>query len=411
VSRVVPAGAMTIVALILWLAAAPQVQAHNRSQSYSTWNLSTGAAEVMFTVKAREVTRLPPLEGGLLTLEGLLTAHLRETVRVTAADGADCVPRGEPRALAAAEGYLRVRASFDCDNGPPSTLQLDSFFAIAPSHVHYARVLTDGRHLPGEYLFTDGRREYAIAPAAGSADSIFSGFLQYLALGVEHILGGVDHLAFLAALLLLVRNFRELFWIVTGFTVGHTITLSLAVLGYLALELWVIEALIGFTIALVAADNIGVVTGRRGLIAAITVGVLLVMVPVSLVWGVGLPVLTLAGLALFTVAYMAFPADQPQARGLRPALTLAFGLVHGFGFANVLGEMGLPEERLAVALAGFNIGVELGQLAVVALLWGLIHWCSRLSSDRNYQNWLDTASACLCGLGVFWFVSRGFVQV
>ena len=409
-SRVVPAGAMTIVALILWLAAAPQVQAHNRSQSYSTWNLSTGAAEVMFTVKAREVTRLPPLEGGLLTLEGLLTAHLRETVRVTAADGADCVPRGEPRPLAAAEGYLRVRASFNCDNGPPSTLQLDSFFAIAPSHVHYARVLGDG-NLPEEYLFTDSRREHAIVAPSSAFDNVFRGFLQYLTLGVEHILGGIDHLAFLAALLLLVRNLRDLFWIVTGFTVGHSITLSLAVLGHLALELWVIEALIGFTIALVAADNIGLATGRRQLISAVTAVVLLALGLLSLAWGIGLPFLTLAGLAVFTVAYMAFPAAQAQALGLRPVLTLAFGRVHGFGFANVLVETGLPDERLFVALAGFNIGVELGQLAVVALLWGLIHWLSRIVSSRSYQNGLDTLSACLCGLGVFWFVSRGLVQV
>ena len=409
-SRAVLAGATTAMVVILLLAVVPQVQAHNRSQSYSTWNMSGSAAELVFTVKAREATRLPPLEGGLLTLEALLTAHLGETVQVTSVDGASCMQRDEPRALAAAEGYLRVRATFDCKTGPPSTLLLDSFFAIAPSHVHYARVLIDGQ-LPAEYLFTDSRREHAITQAAGSFDSVFRGFLQYVSLGIEHILGGVDHLAFLAALLLLVRNLRELFWIVTGFTVGHSITLSLAVMGYLALELWVIEALIGFTIALVAADNIGVAAGRRGLIAGITAGVLLAMVLVSLVWAVGLPALTLAGLTLFTVAYMALPADQAQARGMRPALTLAFGLVHGFGFASVLGEMGLPEERLAVALAGFNIGVELGQLAVVALLWWLIHWFSRVSSARNHQHWLDTVSACLCGLGVFWFISRGFVQV
>ena len=179
--------------VILLLAVVPQVQAHNRSQSYSTWNVSGSAAELVFTVKAREATRLPPLEGGLLTLEALLTAHLGETVRVTSVDGASCMQRDEPRALAAAEGYLRVRATFDCKTGPPSTLLLDSFFAIAPSHVHYARVLIDGQ-LPAEYLFTDSRREHAIAQAAGSFDSVFRGFLQYVALGIEHILGGVDHL-------------------------------------------------------------------------------------------------------------------------------------------------------------------------------------------------------------------------
>jgi hypothetical protein len=397
-------------AVILLLALVPQVQAHNRSQSYSTWDIAGNAVELVFTVKAREVTRLPPIEGGLLTLEGLLTKHLEATVRIASEDGASCVQRGQPRALAAAEGYLRVQVAFDCRSGPPAALLLDSFFAIAPSHVHYARVLDEG-NLPEEYLFTDSRREHVIVASSSAFDNVFRGFLQYLTLGVEHILGGIDHLAFLAALLLLVRNLKDLFWIVTGFTVGHSITLSLAVLGYLALELWVIEALIGFTIALVAADNIGLATGRRQLISVVTAVVLLALGLVSLVWGIGLPYLTLAGLAVFTVAYMAFPAAQPRPLGMRPALTLAFGMVHGFGFANVLVETGLPDERLFFALAGFNIGVELGQLAVVALLWWLIHWFSRLVSSRSYQNGLDTLSACLCGLGVFWFVSRGLVQV
>lgn len=401
--------ALLAMAALLWMTAAPQAQAHNRSQSFSTWNVSGATVELLFTVKAREVTRLPPLAGNLLTLEALLAAHLEETIRVSAIDGSACVARDGPQALTAAEGFLRMRALFACRAAPASTVQLDSFFAMAPGHVHYARVLTDGE-LPAEYLFTDSRREHAIAAAAGRLDSLYKGFLQYLVLGVEHILGGVDHLAFLAALLLLVRSFRELAWIVTGFTVGHSITLSLAVLGHLALEMWIIEALIGFTIALVAADNIGVSSGRRAPVALATAAMLLALAIVSALWGVGLPLLTLAGLGLFTVAYMTIPTNQSQARGMRPVLTLAFGMIHGFGFANVLNELGLPDERMAVALAGFNIGVELGQLAVVALLWWLVRWYARRSVDWNYQSWLDSASAGLCGLGVFWFISRGFVQ-
>mgnify|MGYP001816320407 CR=1 FL=1 len=398
------------IATLVWLAGAPQAQAHNRSQSYSTWNLSGDTVELLFTVKAREVTRLPPLEENLLTLEDLLAAHLGETIRVSSVGGAVCAAKGVPQALTAAEGFLRMRAILDCGSAPATTLQIDSFFSMAPGHVHYARILTDAE-LPAEYLFTDSRREHIIAGTGGRLDSIYKGFLQYLVLGIEHILSGVDHLAFLVALLLLVRSFRELAWIVTGFTVGHSITLTLAVLGHLALEMWIIEALIGFTIALVAADNIGVTSGRRAPVAVVTTAMLLAMAIASTLWGVGLPLLTLAGLGLFTLAYLAISTPQGQARGVRPALTLAFGMIHGFGFASVLNEIGLPDERMAVALAGFNIGVELGQLAVVALLWWLVRWYGRRKPDWNYQSWFETASAGLCGLGVFWFISRGLVQV
>ena len=402
--------ALVAMVVLLWAAAAPQVQAHSRSQSYSTWSLSERGVDLVFTVKAREVTRLPPLEGSLPTLEALLTRHIQKTVQVLAGGGVACAASDDPRALVAADGYLRVGVTFSCENSPPASIIMDSFFAVAPSHVHHARIGAKD-HLPQEYLFTDSRREHDIAGVHTGSDIFYRSFQQYLVLGVEHILGGVDHLAFLAALLLLVRNLRELVWVVTGFTVGHSITLTLAVLGHVALELWVIEALIGFTVALVAAENIGAVTGRRMLIALVTAAVLVVMAVVSVAWGVGLPAMTLAGLAIFTVAYLALSDGEPGVTYMRPALTLAFGMVHGFGFANVLSEIGLPDNRLAVALAGFNIGVELGQLIIVAALWALLQWFARRRGDWNYQRWLDTASAGLCGVGVYWFVSRGFMPV
>jgi hypothetical protein len=396
--------------ILLSVAAVSPVQAHSRSQSYSSWNVAGNSVDAVLTVKAREVTRLPLLGGSLLTLESLLLAHIQQTVRVTSSGGLACPWQGAPRAMAAAAGYLRVRVSFKCEASPPSNIVVDSFFAVAPSHVHYARVMADGE-LPGEYLFTDSAREQDISGVHNDFDRVYRGFLQYLVLGVQHILGGIDHLAFLAALLLLVPRLRELLWIVTGFTIGHSITLSLAVLGQVSLELWVIEALIGFTIALVAAENIGVAGGHRRLIAAAVVVVLLVMGVVSALWVPGLPLMTLAGLAIFTFAYMFVTADEPDVRRMRPALTLAFGLIHGFGFASVLSEVGLSGGQLAVALAGFNVGVELGQVAVVAALWWLLQWIVRSDINRDFRPWLDTASAGLCGLGVFWFVSRGFLQV
>jgi hypothetical protein len=365
---------------------------------------------VVFTVKAREVTRLPPLEGNLPTLEALLTRHLQKTIQVLAGDGVICAASQYPQALAAADGYLRVGITFSCENGSPASIALNSFFAVAPSHIHHARIGSKG-HLPQEYLFTDSGREQDITSVYTGNDSFYRSFVQYLILGVEHILGGVDHLAFLMALMLLVRNLRQLVWLVTGFTVGHSITLTLAVLGHVTLELWVIEALIGFTVALVAAENIGAVTGRRGLIALVTGAVLVVMAVVSAAWGAGLPPMTLAGLAIFTVAYLSLSDGNIGFAYTRPALTLAFGMVHGFGFANVLSEIGLPDDRLAITLAGFNIGVELGQLIIVAGLWALLQWFARNRGGWNYHRWLDTTSAGLCGLGVYWFVSRSFMPI
>jgi hypothetical protein len=396
---------------LLCMAASSQTQAHNRSLSYSSWSLSDTSVDMVFTVKSREVTRLPPLEGNLPTLEGLLLKHLSSTISVLASDQTTCLMLNGPIALAAAEGYLRVGVTFSCDKATPASIVLTSFFAVAPSHVHHARIGI-GDSLPQEYLFTNDKNKQYITAVNLRNESSYRAFLQYLVLGIEHILGGIDHLAFLAAILLLVKTMRGLVLIVTGFTIGHSITLALAVLGHVSIELWVVEALIGFTVAVVAAENIGALAQRRMTIASVIVVTLLIMAGVSIIWGVGLPPITLLGLIIFTMAFMSLSnGDKADSIVIKPALTLAFGMVHGFGFANVLREIGLPDERLFIALAGFNIGVELGQLAVVAIFWLVLWLLANKIKGLDYHRHLNTVSAVLCGLGVYWFVSRGFMPV
>jgi hypothetical protein len=198
---------------------------------------------------------------------------------------------------------------------------------------------------------------------------------------------------------------------VSGFTVGHSITLSLAALGLVVPEVSAIEALIGFTIALVATENIGAITGtNRQLGVAVSV-FLVLMALISILWGGGLPVLGFCGLFIFTLAYLPLSDSQKSAVRMRPLLTLAFGLVHGFGFASVLTEVGLPQQRLVPALAGFNVGVELGQVLIVSGAWFLAHWIYRNGLIRSQRAWLDTSSAVICGLGFYWFVSRSLAQL
>ena len=121
--------------------------------------------------------------------------------------------------------------------------------------------------------------------------------------------------------------------------------------------------------------------------------------------GVGkLPPVVLLGLALFSGCHFALLDRVERPARLRAAVAFAFGLVHGFGFAGVLSEMELPTDRLAPALFGFNAGVELGQLAVVLLVWPLLRGLSR--SEARHRSVSEWGSALVCGLGVFWFLSR-----
>jgi hydrogenase/urease accessory protein HupE len=140
---------------------------------------------------------------------------------------------------------------------------------------------------------------------------------DYLVLGFTHIWEGPDHLLFVAGLMLLARGPRRIFWAVTGFTAAHSITLSLSTLGIVRLAVEPVEAMIALSILFLAAE-----VARKD--------------PAS------------------------FSSRYPV------ALSFIFGLLHGFGFASALGEIGLPRGELAAGLAFFNIGVELGQLAFIA---------------------------------------------
>jgi hydrogenase/urease accessory protein HupE len=181
---------------------------------------------------------------------------------------------------------------------------------------------------------------------------------DYFVLGVEHILGGIDHLLFVLALLLLVRNFRRLAFTITAFTVAHSITLIGASMGWISLPGPPIEAVIGLSIVFVAAE---VVHEQRGQ----------------------------SSLTVRSPWIVAF----------------SFGLLHGLGFAGALEEVGLPEVAITVALLMFNVGVEVGQLlfvtAAVAIAL-MLKRVPRLQTEAARR----LASYLIGTIAAFWTIER-----
>ena len=176
---------------------------------------------------------------------------------------------------------------------------------------------------------------------------------RYLRLGFVHILpAGADHILFVLALFLLSTRLRPLVWQVTAFTVAHAVTLTLAALDVVALAPRIVEPLIALSVAGVAVEN--VLTDRLTR------------------W--------------------------------RAAVVFGFGLLHGLGFAGVLGELGLPDEGRLLALAAFNAGIELGQLAVIAGAVAALGWCRR---KPWYRRRVSVPLSCAIALtGLAWAVER-----
>jgi hydrogenase/urease accessory protein HupE len=180
----------------------------------------------------------------------------------------------------------------------------------------------------------------------------------YLALGVEHILLGIDHLLFVAGLMLLVKRPIVLVETITAFTVAHSLTLAGASLGLVSAPTGVIETLIALSIVFVGAE---IVRDRAG--------------------------------------HGHLASRWPW------IVALAFGLLHGFGFAGALSDLGLPQGQVPMALLAFNVGVEIGQLMFVAALLALAWLATRLW--RPMPRWAGGVPAyAIGGLATFWFLQR-----
>jgi hydrogenase/urease accessory protein HupE len=180
----------------------------------------------------------------------------------------------------------------------------------------------------------------------------------YLGLGIEHILLGIDHLLFVLALLLLVKGWRRLVATVTAFTVAHSLTLAAATLGYVHVPQQPIEAVIALSIVFVAAELVRLGSGQASLTQR---------------W--------------------------PW------AIAFTFGLLHGFGFAGALSEIGLPEQAIPLALLFFNVGVELGQLLFIAGAVALAVIARRVLTAP--LAWAPQLSAYAIGsVAAFWTIER-----
>jgi hypothetical protein len=391
-----------LLALIAFACFAAEARAHTRSQSQSSWSIEGERVSVHVEADALDVTRLYAL-GGDASLDAMFAEEVARAFRLNAG-GAACAVDGDPRASLAPGGRVIADWSFICPAGslPANAVEIESrlFLRVAPSHLHFVALrAADGRS--AEAVLTEPHPRAVLTPArAPEARPFGQTVLQFLPVGAEHVWTGLDHVAFILALVLLTTGrVQALILAASGFTLGHTATLGLAAVGALRPDTLAIEALIGFTIAFVALE-IGQ-GGAQRMRAVSTPGAaaLAIAGAASLAGFVPMSPLVWFGLAAFVYAY---PRGFPRGVAL---LALIFGLIHGCGFAGALSELELPRPRLLAALLGFNLGIEFGQLTVVAA--ALLVWLGlRRAPGQLIRHAAPVAGAALFALGAYWFVSR-----
>jgi hypothetical protein len=391
---------------LAWTMGAGYAHAHTRSESHSSWQILGANIRVQFTVPDLEARRLAPAESGGpsdAALAAYLATHLG-----AGSQGQACPSSAPPRAVASTPGYRRFEFQFRCPQAADIQLKETAFFDLVATHTNFAQI-RDGQGGLVEQLFTEEHSTLDIG-SAGTANRLENaGFLEYLTMGILHIFTGIDHQAFLLGLVLISRRLRDLVFVVTGFTLGHSLTLALAVTGVIRPHAEYIDALVGLTIALIGAENI-IANTRRPVPVALGIGGLLTLMAIGRWLGFGgLPVLLLLGSGLFAANYLMVSGRMRDAGRVRIVVTVVFGLIHGFGFASNLLEMRLPAHRLAELLVGFNLGVEIAQLAFVGLALLLAAALTRLRLSLPRRPVTDVLASLLVGVGMYWFVLRSYM--
>lgn len=372
------AHASLVVAALLLPALA--VHAHTTSDSYLTLSSAGGALEARWDLSLKDLDfaiGLDENDDGAVTWRELQAAEQR-VARYAAshlevrAGGLVCtaVPREQKVTRHHGENYAALALSFRCGDAPVHDIEVSYtlFFDENPGH-RGLLVVEGGAPQTAIFRPEDSRVEISFAGDGMTTGSALSAFTTFLVEGVWHILIGFDHILFLLALLLpavLHREHRrwtarqgwrpvvlDVVRIVTAFTVAHSITLCTAALGVSRLPSTFVEAGIALSVALVAFNNI-----------------------------------------------------VPVFRDDRWTVTFALGLLHGFGFSSVLMDLGLPQDARVLSLLGFNLGVELGQLLIVALFLPLAY---ALRRTRLYQRVvLVGGSVVIAVIAMLWTVERVF---
>jgi hypothetical protein len=402
---------------VVILSAIPQgADAHGRSTSTASWEIHSGPApeatvrvQAMWSDLQRALPGLaglgPEALGARADLLGQIDAYLTAHY-VLLVDGDRCMARRPHASPVPERTHLARRWKIECASDGPLRIRADGFVDGAPGHLHLARLRIDAA-APVERVFVLATLEQAVHDDEAAGGPQAGSFADFTRLGIEHIVTGYDHLVFLLALLLVGVSLVEVATVVTGFTVAHSITLALGVLGVVQPQAAAVEALIGLSIVVVALENTSVDVSPRAR-RAIQAGLLILFVISTGAAAAGLtpiPAAALAGIGIFSLCYFAMLPRVARPFRLRWLLAFVFGLVHGFGFAGILTEMELPPARLASALLGFNVGVELGQIGLVALAWPVLRVL--LGGAALRRVWVvQTGSAAVLAAGMYWFASR-----
>ncbi|MEM7276876.1 MAG: HupE/UreJ family protein [Pseudomonadota bacterium] len=385
---------LTLSLLLLFSGA---LQAHTRSEAWSEWQVDGNHARVEITLSSQDLTRFTTSETSMPSHE--LSVSIAQQFSVRDQDASCTLVEAQP--LPAAEGYQKFLAGYQCLERPHA-VRIDLMLGKVPGHVHVVRY---GPGLQFEQVLTTKATEIIFDQGAKPVAALplfYTGFI--------HILYGADHLAFLLGLLLITASMRQRIWVISGFTLGHSLSLALAAGGWIQTIDARVEATIGFTVLLTGAVYLARLGAQHRQLALAVIASLAVASFTAIAFaanGVG-SLLLFFGLALVTAGFLGLDKTANDNENTLSLVLLAsvFGLFHGFGFAGFLSLSGISGAALIVPVLSFNLGVEAGQLCLLGIALIVV----ALAQKQLARTWRQASATIfalfLVAIGSFWLFSR-----
>ena len=395
--------------IILFFLLSP-LNAHYFSESFSKWNVVDNKVEANFSLLTLESTRIFQVENYQkimfeenLSETDVFKIYLSQHLKVTS-EGKNCSLIDEIKELNSQEGSLNLSLNFECPSNKEIKIINNALFNLVQSHIHIARIYIDNNLYTEKALFFN---DQSIDLNEEKENNSFSNsFYKFFSLGLDHILSGYDHLLFILGLLLLVTNLKRLLLVITGFTIGHSLTLSLSVINIIQVKASLVEALIGYTIMFVGLEYLYKENNdHRVSMIFITTLSLLLLIFGNLI-NPNFPYFLILGILLFSLGYFYLLKNLNSENNLLSIITIIFGLIHGFGFGGFLLGSKISSENIFSGLLGFNLGVEVGQIIFVLLILLIYKLLMTLKITKIIEVMKNLSFFAVVFFGFFFFIQR-----
>ena len=395
--------------IILFFLLSP-LNAHYFSESFSKWNVVDNKVEANFSLLTLESTRIFQVENYQkimfeenLSETDVFKIYLSQHLKVTS-EGKNCSLIDEIIELNSQEGSLNLSLNFECPSNKEIKIINNALFNLVQSHIHIARIYIDNNLYTEKALFFN---DQSIDLNEEKENNSFSNsFYKFFSLGLDHILSGYDHLLFILGLLLLVTNLKRLLLVITGFTIGHSLTLSLSVINIIQVKSSLVEALIGYTIMFVGLEYLYKENNdHRVSMIFITTLSLLLLIFGNLI-NPNFPYFLILGILLFSLGYFYLLKNLNSENNLLSIITIIFGLIHGFGFGGFLLGSKISSENIFSGLLGFNLGVEVGQIIFVLLILLIYKLLMTLKITKIIEVMKNLSFFAVVFFGFFFFIQR-----